>query len=616
MDLPIKDDRGKKGGLNPLASGFNPHASSFVPGGARPPPPPGPAPPAPVLSQEEMAKFLSLAKGGPASEPVAKPAPKQTPPPPPAPRAEPPKENAALAEAAKQKLNVGKEAVEDWERSGDDAEAHGEAGAGDRDAEPGLAKDESSSKPAAPAAPEEPPEPEEADSERVARVQKILDELNAQDSRDHMNVVFIGHVDAGKSTLGGRILYMTGGVDERTIEKYEKEAKEKSRDSWYMAYIMDTNEEERAKGKTVEVGRANFGTEKRRYTILDAPGHKNYVPNMIAGATQADVGVLVISARKGEFEAGFERGGQTREHAQLAKTLGVQKLVCVVNKMDEPSIVLPGGKWSQERFDEIEKKMGPFLKGCGYQGKDIIFVPISGLHGVNLQTPVDKSVCDWWTGSTLFRILDEMVLPERDPLAGFRMPVMDKIKDLGCCVSGKSEQGIVCVGDRLLVMPNRVTVKVTALWRDDEEVQAAKPGENLKLRIQGIDDEDVQPGFVVCSKANPVPAATHFECQLMVLDLLDHKSIFTAGYKCVLHIHTATEECEVTKILCKVDPKTKERDTKCRFVKSGAMVICRIRMEKVTCVETFDKVPQLGRFTLRDEGKTIAIGKITRLPKA
>lgn len=200
----------------------------------------------------------------------------------------------------------------------------------------------------------------------------VDDEKN---KKRHLNVVFIGHVDAGKSTIGGQILYLSGQVDERTIQKYEKEAKDKSRESWYMAYIMDTNEEERAKGKTVEVGRAHFETETTRFTILDAPGHKSYVPNMIMGASQADIGVLVISARKGEFETGYERGGQTREHVQLAKTLGVTKLLVVVNKMDDPTV-----NWSKERYDEIESKMVPFLKSSGYNvKKDIQFLPISGL---------------------------------------------------------------------------------------------------------------------------------------------------------------------------------------------------------------------------------------------
>merc|ERR1712151_919601 len=179
--------------------------------------------------------------------------------------------------------------------------------------------------------------------------------MKEPDPRPHLNVVFIGHVDAGKSTTCGNILYLCGCVDDRTVEKYKKEAVDKNRETWFLAYIMDTNEEEKAKGKTVEVGRAHFETENRRFTILDAPGHKSYVPNMIGGASQADVGVLIISARKGEFETGFERGGQTREHATLAKTLGVDKLILAINKMDDPSV-----EWAQERYDNIVKDMEPF----------------------------------------------------------------------------------------------------------------------------------------------------------------------------------------------------------------------------------------------------------------
>ena len=201
-------------------------------------------------------------------------------------------------------------------------------------------------------------------------------------------MVFIGHVDAGKSTLSGSILYLKGMVDKRTIEKFEREAKERNRDSWFLAFILDTSEEERAKGKTVEVGRAYFDTDAHRYTILDAPGHKNYVPNMISGASQADVGVLVISARKGEFETGFEKGGQTREHALLAKTLGIQHLVVVINKMDDPTV-----QWAQERYEECVSKLKPYLKTCGYVIKrDVKFVPISGLTGDNILNEVYAKV--------------------------------------------------------------------------------------------------------------------------------------------------------------------------------------------------------------------------------
>ncbi|KAI4347233.1 hypothetical protein L6164_008062 [Bauhinia variegata] len=430
------------------------------------------------------------------------------------------------------------------------------------------------------------------------------EELNR---KRHLNVVFIGHVDAGKSTTGGQILFLSGQVDDRTIQKYEKEAKDKSRESWYMAYIMDTNEEERVKGKTVEVGRAHFETETTRFTILDAPGHKSYVPNMISGASQADIGVLVISARKGEFETGYERGGQTREHVQLAKTLGVAKLLVVVNKMDEPTV-----NWSKERYDEIEGKMTPFLKSSGYNvKKDVLFLPISGLMGLNMKTRLDKNICSWWNGPCLFEALDAIEVPLRDPKGPFRMPIIDKFKDMGTVVMGKVESGSVREGDSLLVMPNKVQVKVQAVFIDEDRVKRAGPGENLRIRLSGVEEEDILSGFVLSSVANPVPAVTEFVAQLQILELLDN-AIFTAGYKAVLHIHSVVEECEIVELLQQIDPKTKKPvKKKILFVKNGAVVVCRIQVTNMICIEKFSDFPQLGRFTLRTEGKTVAVGKVT-----
>ncbi|KAI4350990.1 hypothetical protein L6164_005385 [Bauhinia variegata] len=430
------------------------------------------------------------------------------------------------------------------------------------------------------------------------------EELNR---KRHLNVVFIGHVDAGKSTTGGQILFLSGQVDERTIQKYEKEAKDKSRESWYMAYIMDTNEEERVKGKTVEVGRAYFETETTRFTILDAPGHKSYVPNMISGASQADIGVLVISARKGEFETGYERGGQTREHVQLAKTLGVAKLLVVVNKMDDPTV-----KWSKERYDEIEGKMIPFLKSSGYNvKKDVLFLPLSGLVGLNMKTRVDKSVCSWWNGPCLFEALDAVEIPLRDPKGPFRMPIIDKFKDMGTVVMGKVESGSVREGDSLLVMPNKVPVKVQAVFIDEDRVKRAGPGENLRIRISGVEEEDIVSGFVLSSVSNPIPAVTEFVAQLQILELLDN-AIFTAGYKAVLHIHSIVEECEIVELLQQIDPRTKKpMKKKILFVKNGAVVVCRVQVISSICIEKFSDFPQLGRFTLRTEGKTVAVGKVT-----
>ena len=228
--------------------------------------------------------------------------------------------------------------------------------------------------------------------------------------KQHLNVVFCGHVDAGKSTMGGQIMYLTGMVDKRTLEKYERDAKEAGRESWYLSWALDSTPQEREKGKTVEVGRAFFETERRRYTILDAPGHKGYVPSMISGAAQADVAVLVISARKGEFETGFERGGQTREHVVLAKTAGVQKLIVVINKMDEPTV-----QWDKSRYDDIMNKLNPFLKGTGFNVKtDVTYIPVSAYSGDNIKETVPPSKANWYNGPPLIEFLDNMPLNDRN----------------------------------------------------------------------------------------------------------------------------------------------------------------------------------------------------------
>jgi peptide chain release factor subunit 3 len=376
---------------------------------------------------------------------------------------------------------------------------------------------------------------------------------------------------------------------------------------------VDTSDEERAKGKTVECGKAHFETEKKRYTVLDAPGHKLFVPNMINGAAQADVGVLVIAARKGEFETGFEKGGQTREHAQLAKTLGVSKLVVVVNKMDDPSC-----NWAQERFDEVVTKLTPFLKQCGYNTKkDVTFLPVSGLHGFGIKDRVTLERCPWYGGPSLFEVLDNLEPQDRNKDAPFRMPILDKHKDMGTMIMGKTEAGTVMRGDDMMLMPNKVPIKVQAIYRDEDEVPYALPGENIRLRVSGVDEESVSTGFVVCSASQPGRSVKVFEAQVAVTELLEHKALFTAGYKAIMHCHTLTEECEVTKLIGQIDPKTKElmKGKKCTFVKAGSIVMCRIAVEQPILIEKFSDYPQLGRFTLRDEGKTIAIGKVTELPK-
>mmetsp|Transcript_10998 Transcript_10998/g.33962 ORF Transcript_10998/g.33962 Transcript_10998/m.33962 type:complete len:575 (+) Transcript_10998:479-2203(+) len=464
------------------------------------------------------------------------------------------------------------------------------------------------------AAPAAEPEPE-----------PVVEELQEEDPREHLNVVFIGHVDAGKSTLSGNILYLTGYVDKRTIEKYEREAKQRNRESWFLAFIMDTNEEERAKGKTVEVGRAPFETEHKRYTILDAPGHKNYVPHMISGAAQADVGILVISARRGEFETGFERGGQTREHAMLCKTLGVRFLVVVINKMDDPTV-----NWQRSRFDECVSKLKPFLKTCGYViRKEVKFIPISGLKGSNVLTEVDPKECDWWTdvrneGSpmssdpTLLQLLDNLKIEGRSAEAALRIPVLDRYYERGCVAMGKVEAGRIAKGDKVIIMPTRTETRIEQIYMNDTvPVASAKPGENVNIKLgANVNVEDVCKGFVIC-KAPACPAVHSFTAQLALIELLEHRPIFTSGYSCMLHAHTVESECTCDAILEQINVKSKPGAPKrpVHFAKQGAVILCKISVPMTICVEAFEDMQQLGRFTLRDEGKSIAIGKIVTVDK-
>ena len=460
------------------------------------------------------------------------------------------------------------------------------------------------------------PEKMEVEDDNTEMVQAVLKE---GDPREHLNLVFIGHVDAGKSTLSGNILYLTDNVDKRTIEKYEREAKELNRESWFLAFIMDVDEAERAKGKTVEVGKAFFQTDVKRYTILDAPGHKNYVPNMIQGASQADIGILVISARKGEFEAGFDRGGQSREHAMLAKTLGVSYLVVVVNKMDEPTV-----NWSKDRYDEICKKLKPFLKKCGFTIKrEVKFLPISGLGGANVMKEVDPAECSWWkkmytagenntTCPTLVSLLDSLEIAGRDAAAPLRIPVLERYSDRGTIAMGKVESGVVRPGMKVTVMPTRNVYKVDEVWAGEDAVSGARPGENVLVKLSGAKVEDVRRGFVICSNP-PCRSVDKIICHIAVMDLPENTRLMTAGFECMFHAHTCEEECTVVKIFETTNNKG-QVNKNARFVTNDMRAVVMLQLGQTVPVETFEDMSFLGRFTLRTEGKTVAIGKITKLP--
>uniref|UniRef100_A0A8R1DVQ6 Tr-type G domain-containing protein n=1 Tax=Caenorhabditis japonica TaxID=281687 RepID=A0A8R1DVQ6_CAEJA len=424
--------------------------------------------------------------------------------------------------------------------------------------------------------------------------------------KEHINMVFVGHVDAGKSTIGGQLMFLTGMVDKRTLEKYEREAKEKGRESWYLSWCMDTNDEEREKGKTVEVGRAYFETEKRHFTILDAPGHKSFVPNMIAGATQADLAVLVISARRGEFETGFDRGGQTREHSMLVKTAGVKHLVILVNKMDDPTV-----KWEEERFREIEGKLTPYLRKLGFNPKtDITYIPCSGLTGSFLKDRPSATEGNWYSGPCFIEFID-CLLPsfKRDFDGPVRCIVVEKYSEMGTVIIGKMESGCVQKGDTLVVMPNKQVVQVLQIWADDVETDRVVAGDNIKFKLKGIEEAELQGGFIICSPDSLAKTGKVFDAEVLVLE---HKSIIASGYSCVLHIQSAVEEVSVRGVIATIDKKTGEKK-RAKFVKQDEKCIMRLESPEPFVLEPFKEFPYLGRFTLRDEGKTIAIGKVLKV---
>eukprot|EP00730_Choanoeca_flexa_P008745 TRINITY_DN12531_c7_g1_i1.p1 TRINITY_DN12531_c7_g1~~TRINITY_DN12531_c7_g1_i1.p1 ORF type:complete len:591 (+),score=190.04 TRINITY_DN12531_c7_g1_i1:126-1898(+) len=428
------------------------------------------------------------------------------------------------------------------------------------------------------------------------------------DGREHLNIVFIGHVDAGKSTIGGHLMYLTGNVDKRTLEKYEREAREKNRESWYLSWAMDTNDEERAKGKTVECGQGHFTTENKHFTVIDAPGHKSFVPNMISGAAQADVAVLVISARKGEFETGFERGGQTREHAMLVKTAGVKHLIVVINKMDDSTV-----GWDENRYEECKQKLKPFLRQTGFKPDEVFFMPVSGQVGINLTEKPPAGTCDWYTGPPLVPYLDSLPKIVRLLDHPFRMPVTDKYRDMGTIVMGKVQSGRIRKGQTTYMFPNKDKVSVDTIWVDDEESDVARSGDNVKLKLKGVEEEAVQPGYVLCPRSKPCHVCTTFDAQLVVLEW---KSIICPGFNAVLHIHSATEEVILKTLICHISKKTGKPDKekgRPRFVKQGDVCIARLQCSGAVCMETFKDHPHMGRFTLRDEGKTLAIGKVLKL---
>ncbi|XP_044731419.1 HBS1-like protein isoform X2 [Chrysoperla carnea] len=425
--------------------------------------------------------------------------------------------------------------------------------------------------------------------------------------KSHLYMIIIGHVDAGKSTLMGHLLYDLGQINQRTMHKYETESRKLGKQSFLYAWVLDETGEERERGITMDIGRSQFETKTKKITLLDAPGHKDFIPNMISGAGQADVALLVVDATKGEFETGFDLGGQTREHALLVRSLGVGQLAVAINKFDNVD-------WDKKRFDEIKNSLGSFLRQAGFRDKDVTYVPVSGLTGQNLVgPPTENALLQWYNGPCLLDVIDKFSVPERAVSKPFRFSIHDIYKGTGAglCVSGRIETGVLNVGDRVLLCPVKEGATVRNITLDEVPMQTAFAGDQVSITLTGIDIQNITIGCILSTPISPVPVVQKFEARIVVFNV---KTPLTRGYPVLLHHQSLIEAANITKIKAQLHKSTGEViKKKPRCLGSYSNAIVEIVVNKPICIELFRDVKELGRFMLRVAGTTVAAGLVTEL---
>ena len=428
----------------------------------------------------------------------------------------------------------------------------------------------------------------------------------SKSEKPHLNLVIIGHVDHGKSTTMGHLLYLAGTIDERTIKTYEEQAEALGKGAFKFAWVLDSLKEERERGLTIDLRFLKFETPNYFFTVIDAPGHRDFVKNMITGASQADAAVLFISAKKGEFEAGIGPGGQTREHAFLAFTLGVRQLAVAINKMDDPSV-----NWNQARYEEVKNEISRMLKLVGYNPATIAFVPTSGWTGDSLVKKSDKM--PWYTGPTLFDALDKFTMPPKPTEKPLRLPIQDvyTITGVGTVPVGRVETGVLKEGDTIVFMPGNVQGEVKSMETHHVRIPKAEPGDNIGFNVRGIAKNDVRRGDVAGHPNNPPTVAKEFIGQIIVIH---HPTAIAAGYTPVLHAHTAQVACRFTELIRKIDPRSGQTvEEKPSFLKTGDSALVKLEPLRPIPVEVYTEFPELGRFAVRDMGTTIAAGVIREI---
>ncbi|XP_031497413.1 uncharacterized protein LOC116262311 isoform X1 [Nymphaea colorata] len=425
-----------------------------------------------------------------------------------------------------------------------------------------------------------------------------------------LNLAIVGHVDSGKSTLTGRLLHILGRISQKDMHKYEKEAKQQGKGSFAYAWALDESVEERERGITMAVAVARFESRKFHVVMLDSPGHKDFVSNMISGATQADAAILVVDASIGSFEAGMGLngvGGQTKEHAQLIRSFGVEQLVVAVNKMDSVG-------YSKERFDSINMQLGGFLRSCGFKESHVSWVPLSVMENQNLVAAITEPRFSWYKGFHLLDAIDSLLPPEREIFKPLRLPICDVIKSrsLGqAAVSGKVEAGAIRNGTKVLVMPSGDVATVRCIEQDSHACGIARAGDNVDVGLQGVDGASLITGGVLCHPEFPIAVASHLELKVLVLDI---KMPIIVGFQVEFHIHHAKEAAKVERIISLLDPKTGKVSKKApRCLTSKQSAIIEVILGKELCVEEFSNYRALGRAYLRASGQTVAVGIVTRL---